>query len=124
MVEIVVPGVEGLKKKTSLRAIIYNYLPVLKIIGLSAFIIALARPQSILKEEEVKAEGIDIMLVMDLSSSMLARDFNPDRLTVSKQMAQDFIDKRSFDRIGLVVFAGESFTQSPLTTDHLSLIHI
>jgi Ca-activated chloride channel family protein len=55
---------------------------------------------------------------MDLSSSMLARDFNPDRLTVSKETAMEFIDKRPYDRIGLVVFAGESFTQSPLTTDH------
>jgi len=57
-------------------------------------------------------------MVMDLSSSMLARDFKPDRLTVSKEMAKQFIDKRTYDRIGLVVFAGESFTQSPLTTDH------
>lgn len=78
----------------------------------------MARPRLILKEEEVKAEGIDIMMIMDLSSSMLARDFQPDRLTVSKEMGKRFIDKRTYDRIGLVVFAGESFTQSPLTTDH------
>ena len=118
MVEIAMPGVEELKHKLSIKAMLFKYLPLLRIVALSAFIIALARPQSILKEEEVKAEGIDIMLVMDLSSSMLARDFKPDRLTVSKQMGQDFIDKRSYDRIGLVIFAGESFTQSPLTTDH------
>ncbi|NNE27642.1 MAG: VWA domain-containing protein [Saprospiraceae bacterium] len=118
MVEIAVPGVRELKYKYSLKSLLFKYLPLLRILALSAFIFALARPQSVLKEEEVKAEGIDIMLVMDLSSSMLARDFDPDRLTVSKQMAQDFIDKRSYDRIGLVVFAGESFTQSPLTTDH------
>jgi Ca-activated chloride channel family protein len=82
------------------------------------FIIALARPQKTLKEEIVKAEGIDIFMVMDLSSSMLAKDFNPDRLEVSKRVAIEFVDKRPYDRIGLAVFAGESFTQCPLTTDH------
>ena len=66
----------------------------------------------------VKAEGIDIILAMDLSSSMLAKDFDPDRLTVSKEVAAKFVDKRVYDRIGLVVFAGDSFTQTPLTTDH------
>jgi Ca-activated chloride channel family protein len=81
-------------------------------------IVALARPQLTLKEEQIKAEGIDIMLAMDLSSSMLAQDFKPDRLTVSKVVASDFVDKREYDRIGLSVFAGESFTQCPLTTDH------
>jgi Ca-activated chloride channel family protein len=95
-----------------------KYLPFFRYIGMALIILAIARPQLVLKEEEVKAEGIDIMMVMDLSSSMLARDFKPDRLTASKKMAQDFIDKRSYDRIGLVVFSGESFTQSPLTTDH------
>jgi len=95
-----------------------TYLPVLRYLGLIALIIALARPRQVLKEEEVRAEGIDITMVMDLSSSMLARDFEPDRLTVSKETAKNFIDKRPYDRIGLVVFAGESFTQSPLTTDH------
>jgi Ca-activated chloride channel family protein len=81
-------------------------------------VIALARPQLTLKEEEIKAEGIDIIMVMDISSSMLAQDFQPDRLQVSKAVAKEFIDKREYDRIGLVVFAGESFTQCPLTTDH------
>ncbi len=78
----------------------------------------MARPQLALKEEIVRADGIDIFLVMDLSSSMLARDFDPDRLEVSKRVATRFIDKRTYDRIGLAVFSGESFTQSPLTTDH------
>ena len=99
-----------------------NYLvPVPKILRYGALvflIIALARPQLSLKEEEVKAEGIDIILVMDLSSSMLAQDFQPDRLSVSKKVAIEFVNKRSYDRIGLVVFAGESYTQVPLTTDH------
>ena len=71
-----------------------------------------------LKEEQVITESIDIMLALDLSSSMLARDFNPDRLEVCKKLAAEFVDKRQQDRIGLVVFSGESFTQCPLTTDH------
>ena len=108
-------SIEGLSTfKTGLMKVI----PFLRYLGLAGLIIALARPCLVLKEEEVKAEGIDIVMVMDLSSSMLARDFKPDRLTVSKNVAKDFIDKRKYDRIGLVVFAGESFTQSPLTTDH------
>lgn len=102
----------------NIKTTLLKYLPLLRYIGLAALILAIARPRLILKEEEVKAEGIDIIMVMDLSSSMLARDFKPDRLTVSKRMAQEFVDKRTYDRVGLAVFAGESFTQSPLTTDH------
>lgn len=99
-----------------------HWLPdVLRLLAMLAFIGAMARPQLTLSEESVKAEGIDIMLAIDLSSSMLAQDFNPDRLTVSKQVATEFVDKRPYDRVGLAVFAGESFTQCPLTTDHLIL---
>ena len=95
-----------------------KYLPILRYLALAALMLAMARPQQTLKEEVVKAEGIDIILAMDLSSSMLAKDFDPDRLTVSKEVAAKFVDKRVYDRIGLVVFAGDSFTQTPLTTDH------
>lgn len=102
----------------SFRSFIYPYLPVLRLFAYGLIVIAAARPQLTLKEEEVKAEGIDIMLIMDTSSSMLAQDFNPDRLEVSKLVAKQFVDKRHYDRIGLVVFAGESFTQCPLTSDH------
>ncbi|CAG0902262.1 unnamed protein product, partial [Cyprideis torosa] len=87
------------------------------IIGTMIYNPAFARPQLTLKEEEVKAEGIDIMLAIDLSSSMLAKDFEPDRLEVSKEVAIDFVKKRPHDRMGLAVFAGEAFTQCPLTTD-------
>lgn len=80
--------------------------------------LAWARPRIALAEEEVTAEGIDIFLAIDLSSSMLARDFEPDRLSVSKEVASRFVDKRIHDRIGLTAFAGEAFTQCPLTTDH------
>ena len=95
-----------------------KYLPILRYLALAALMLAMARPQQTLKEEVVKAEGIDIILAMDLSSSMLAKDFDPDRLTVSKEVAAKFVDKRVYDRIGLVVFAGDSFTQTPLTTDN------
>lgn len=91
---------------------------VLQLLAITALIIALARPQAVLKKENVHAEGIDIMLAMDVSTSMLAKDFEPDRLEASKTVAADFVQQRKHDRIGLVVFAGESFTQCPLTTDH------
>ena len=98
------------------------WLPdVLRLLALSLMIIAMARPQQTLSEEKITAEGIDIMMAIDLSSSMLAKDFNPNRLEVSKQVAVEFVEKRPHDRIGLAVFAGEAFTQCPLTTDHLIL---
>lgn len=112
------PSLESIEHITSFRSVLLRYLPLLRALAFTALTIALARPQLALKEEEVTAEGIDIMMVMDLSSSMLAQDFKPDRLEVSKVVAAEFVDKRSYDRLGLVVFAGESFTQCPLTTDH------
>jgi len=91
---------------------------VLRLIVLSLLIIAIARPQSTSRRENVSVEGIDIVLAMDVSGSMLARDFKPDRLEASKDIARNFIMKRPNDRIGLVIFSGEAFTQVPLTTDH------
>ncbi len=111
-------NLEAIKSASTWRTKLRPLLPILRALAIAAFIIALARPQLTLKEEEIKADGIDIMLVMDLSSSMLAQDFKPDRLDVSKRVASEFIDKRVHDRIGLAVFAGEAFTQCPLTTDH------
>lgn len=93
-------------------------LPILRGLAFIVLIIAMARPQALLKEDDVQADGIDITLTLDLSSSMLAQDFDPDRLEVAKKVAADFVEKREFDRIGLVVFSGEAFTQCPLTTDH------
>ncbi|MBK9733965.1 MAG: VWA domain-containing protein [Saprospiraceae bacterium] len=109
---------QGLDRKRNWKMKVYPYLPILLMLSVLFFIVALARPQLSLTEEKVKAEGIDIMMVMDLSSSMLSRDFDPDRLEVSKLVAREFVEKRIHDRIGLVVFSGESFTQCPLTTDH------
>jgi len=115
-------NLKGISLAKSWKEKVYPYLPIFKITSLAFFIIALARPQLSLKEEKVKAEGIDIMMVMDLSSSMLSKDFDPDRLEVSKLVAKEFVEKRVHDRIGLVVFSGESFTQCPLTTDHNILL--
>lgn len=95
------------------------HLPfVLRCLTVALIIVALARPQTKLAWQDMTAEGIDIMLSMDLSPSMLARDFKPNRLEAAKDVAMEFIDGRPNDRIGLVVFSGESFTQCPLTVDH------
>ncbi len=90
----------------------------LKLLSFGLLIIALARPQSKTSWKNITTEGIDIVLSMDISSSMLAKDFKPNRLESSKEVAKEFIDERINDRIGLVIFSGESFTQCPLTTDH------
>ncbi len=94
---------------------------VLRAVAFSLMIVALARPQGVEQQSKTNAEGIDIMLAIDISGSMLARDFQPDRLTAAKEVAGSFIADRQGDRIGLAVFAGEAFTQSPLTTDKSTL---
>ena len=90
---------------------------ILRGMAVALIIVALARPQDVEEQRRTNAEGIDIMLAIDISSSMLARDFEPDRLTSAKEVAAEFVADRYGDRIGLALFAGESFTQSPLTTD-------
>lgn len=97
---------------------------VLEIAALSLFIIALARPQSSSKNQKTNINGIDIVMAMDISSSMLARDLKPDRLEASKIVASDFVSGRPNDRMGLVVFSGETFTQVPLTTDHGMMLNM
>jgi Ca-activated chloride channel family protein len=91
---------------------------ILRMIALALVIIALARPQSTSKGQNVYSEGIDIVLALDISGSMLAEDFQPNRIEAAKNVAQDFIGGRTNDRIGLVIFSGESFTQCPLTVDY------
>ncbi|MDE5852096.1 MAG: VWA domain-containing protein [Alistipes sp.] len=93
----------------------------LRIGALTLLIVALARPQGIEENARTNTEGIDIVLAIDVSGSMLARDFKPDRITAAKEVASDFIADRTGDRLGLVVFAGEAFTQSPLTPDQGTL---
>lgn len=95
-----------------------------RLLGLSALIFAIARPQSSLSWQNVTTEGIDIIISMDISGSMLAEDFKPNRLEASKEVAMKFISERPYDRIGLVTYAGESFTQCPLTTDHDVLLNL
>ena len=97
---------------------------VLRILAIVMIIIAMARPRSSSEMERVDTEGIDIMLTMDVSTSMLARDFKPDRISAAKDIAIEFISQRPSDRIGIVVFAGESYTQCPLTTDRTTLINL
>lgn len=98
-----------------------NILFILRMTAIVLLIASLARPQSTSKGENVSTEGIDIVLVNDISGSMLAEDFRPNRIEAAKKTALEFIDGRPTDRIGLVVFAGESFTQCPLTLDHAIL---
>ena len=105
--------------KPSLRLRERHILPVLRTLAIIFLAFALARPQSGRKEQEVSSEGIDIMLVLDISGSMRAEDFKPhNRLYVAKQVIKEFIEGRHSDRIGLVVFSKQSFTQCPLTLDY------
>ncbi len=116
------PTLAGLAgKKRPFRGLIKQFLFVLRVLAVALLVVVLARPQLSLSEEEVDTEGIDIIIALDVSGSMLARDFQPDRLEAAKAQAQAFIAGRENDRIGLVVFAGESFTQVPLTIDYLML---
>ena len=104
---------------------ILRHVPfVLRIFALSMIVVALARPRSSEQVEKIDTEGIDIAFAIDVSTSMLARDFTPDRISASKDIAIEFISQRPSDRMAIVVFAGESYTQCPLTTDRPSLINL
>lgn len=109
---------------TSFMAVLRHVPFVLRIFALCMIVVAIARPRSSEKMEKIDTEGIDIVLAMDVSTSMLARDLTPDRLNASKDIAIEFISQRPSDRMGIVVFAGESFTQCPLTTDRATLINL
>ncbi len=109
---------------TTFRHYLRHILFALRMLAVALLIIILARPQKTDRFQNVTTEGIDIMLALDISGSMLARDFKPDRLEASKNVATEFISGRPYDRLGLVVFSGESFTQCPLTTDHAVLINL
>jgi len=104
---------------------VLRHIPfLLRTFALVMIVVAIARPRSSEKMERVDTEGIDIILAMDVSTSMLARDLTPDRINASKDIAIEFISQRPSDRMGIVVFAGESFTQCPLTTDRATLINL
>lgn len=106
----------GIKK--SVKEYLRQAMFAFKLLAIVLLIVCLARPQSTTSWKNISTEGIDIVLAMDISASMLAQDFKPNRLEASKEVAIDFIDARPNDRIGLIIFSGESFTQCPLTTDH------
>lgn len=111
--------VESLKRSDVRRTGRYRHgLFVLRLLALGALVVAFARPQTGVTSETVSAEGIDIILVIDVSSSMLAEDLEPNRLEAAKAVAAEFVAGRTDDRIGLVVFAGHAFTQVPLTLDY------
>jgi len=119
------PGLQPFEHTvTTFRHYLRHILFALRVSAIALLIIVLARPQKTDKFQDVSTEGIDIVLTQDISGSMLARDFRPDRLEASKNIATEFISGRPYDRIGLVVFSGESFTQCPLTTDHAVLINL
>ncbi|MEE4176938.1 MAG: VWA domain-containing protein [Bacteroides sp.] len=109
----------GVKKSLRLRLLQLPFF--LRMLVLALLIIALARPQSSSQSQDVSVEGIDIMVALDISGSMLAEDFRPNRLEVAKKTALEFIEMRPTDRLGMSVFSGESFTLCPLTTDHVLL---
>ncbi|MGE5806423.1 MAG: VWA domain-containing protein, partial [Ignavibacteria bacterium] len=96
-----------------------KHFPVaLRLLALALLIVALARPQSFSSGEDIYTEGIDIAMVLDISGSMLAEDFKPNRLEAAKKVIDDFIKGRTSDRIGLVIFSRDAFTQCPLTVDY------
>ncbi|MBQ1952384.1 MAG: VWA domain-containing protein [Alistipes sp.] len=115
-------SVKGLLKAPRTWRYYLRHLPfAMRAVAFALLIVALARPQDVERLSHTDTEGIDIMLSIDVSGSMLARDFKPDRLTAAKEVAGAFVADRYGDRIGLVAFAGEAFTQSPLTTDQGTL---
>ena len=109
-------GAHGMRPSWRVRLL--PLIPVLRLLALAAIIVALARPQSRFSEEKITTEGIDVVLALDVSTSMWAVDFKPNRIEAAKETAAEFIAGRPYDRMGLVVFAGEAFTQCPITLDH------
>ncbi len=118
---MLVSGVKAFGSGRSWKTMLRHSMFILRMLALSCIIIALARPQTGSEQQLTTGEGIDIVFCLDISGSMLAQDFTPNRMEAAKQVASEFIDRRPTDRMGLVIFAGESFTMCPLTTDHAVL---
>jgi Ca-activated chloride channel family protein len=115
---LTVPSIKGFKTKSSVLSKLKPILGLLRLLALAAIIVALARPRNVSVSKKTKSnKGIDIVMAIDVSASMLARDLKPNRLEALKKVAVDFVDRRPNDRIGIVVYAGESFTQTPITSD-------
>jgi len=118
-------SIEGFSKAPNTFRIYLRHVPfILRMAAFTFLVIALARPQTTDKWSTSTTEGIDIIMSLDISSSMLAQDLKPDRLEAAKEVAASFINGRPTDNIGLVVFSAESFTQCPLTTDHAVLLNL
>ena len=115
---LTMPSVKGFKTGKSFLSKLKPLLYVLRLLALAALFVALARPSNVSVSKKTKTnKGIDIVMAIDVSASMLARDLKPNRLEALKKVAVDFVDRRPNDRIGIVVYAGESFTQTPITSD-------
>ena len=115
---ILVSSLKSFRNTSSFKSNLRHLPFVFRMLALVAIIVAMARPQTHYDEKNAEGEGVDIVICLDVSGSMLAQDFHPNRLEAAKKVAADFVDNRPTDRIGLVIFAGESFTQCPITTDH------
>lgn len=116
---------QGFARAPKTLRIYLRHVPfILRSLAIAAVVIVLARPQSISSSEKTNSEGIDIVMALDVSGTMLANDLKPTRLEAAKKVASEFINDRPNDKIGLVIFAGESFTQCPLTTDHRILLNL
>ena len=118
---ISISSISGLKNVSSWKNVFRHTPFLLRLLALTCIIFALARPQTRNDEQITEGEGVDIILCIDVSGSMTAQDFTPNRMEAAKRVAADFVDQRTTDRIGIVIFSGESFTQCPLTTDHAVL---
>jgi Ca-activated chloride channel homolog len=123
--DIRIPEISPFRRLKKGPRVILRHVPfILRMLVIGLLIVVLARPQSTNRWENETVEGIDIMLALDISGTMLAGDFSPNRIEASKDVATEFVTGRANDRIGLVLFGGESFTQCPLTTDHAVLINL
>ncbi|AUC85629.1 aerotolerance regulator BatA [Polaribacter sp. ALD11] len=115
---LTMPSIKGFKVEASILSKLKPILYLLRLLALAAIIVALARPRNVSVSKKTKTnKGIDIVMAIDVSASMLARDLKPNRLEALKKVAVNFVDRRPNDRIGIVVYAGESFTQTPITSD-------
>ena len=115
---LTISSIKGFEVKPSMLSKLKPLLHVLRLVALTLLIVALARPRNVSVSKRTKTnKGIDIVMAIDVSASMLARDLKPNRLEALKKVATEFVNQRPNDRIGIVVYAGESFTQTPITSD-------
>ncbi|MFT3681764.1 MAG: VWA domain-containing protein [Ferruginibacter sp.] len=112
-----VSSIKSFTGLTSWKNMLRHFPFLFRLLAVTSLVVALARPQTKSEEQNAEGEGVDIVLCIDVSGSMTAQDFTPNRMEAAKQVAEDFVERRLTDRIAIVIFSGESFTQCPLTTD-------